>query len=321
MFEELTAAEFVRRLRYDREGLSLLTGPVGVVVDGQLTGVSTAEMATLPCVVLAMAPDPVVDAVVDTVQLASVRLAAERHPQALVATAVLLRGVENRTVAESLVAESTTYSLLQGGAEFRAWREARPRPAGADVPSEDDCVIVVRDGGSLTIELNRPTRRNAYSWEMRNRLSEALATALLDDSVETVVLRGRGTNFSSGGDLDQFGSFGSPVESHLSRLTSSVAWQLHTLRDRIGSRLVCEVHGANFGAGVELPAFCGRVVARSDATFCLPEVGLGLVPGAGGTASIPARIGRQRTALMALTAQPIDATTAFAWGLVDEIVP
>jgi enoyl-CoA hydratase/carnithine racemase len=71
---------------------------------------------------------------------------------------------------------------------------------------------------------------------------------------------------------------------------------------------------------VELPAFARRVVARPDARFWLPEVAMGLVPGAGGTVSIPRRIGRQRTALLALTGTAIDATTALEWGLVDAVV-
>ncbi|WP_262401328.1 enoyl-CoA hydratase/isomerase family protein [Actinomadura sp. CNU-125] len=73
------------------------------------------------------------------------------------------------------------------------------------------------------------------------------------------------------------------------------------------------------GAGVELPAFAGRVVARPDAVFRLPEIAMGLIPGAGGTVSLPRRIGRHRTLYMALTGEAIGADTALAWGLVDEI--
>ena len=75
------------------------------------------------------------------------------------------------------------------------------------------------------------------------------------------------------------------------------------------------------GAGIEVAAFAGRVVADPDAVISLPELGIGLVPGAGGTVSIPARIGRHRTALMALSTRPIPATTALEWGLVDELRP
>jgi len=63
------------------------------------------------------------------------------------------------------------------------------------------------------------------------------------------------------------------------------------------------------------------VNASRDATFTLPELRMGLIPGSGGTASLPLRIGRQRTMLLALTGLALDAVTAQAWGLVDEIFP
>jgi enoyl-CoA hydratase/carnithine racemase len=68
-----------------------------------------------------------------------------------------------------------------------------------------------------------------------------------------------------------------------------------------------------------LPAFASHVSAAPGATFCLPEVGMGLIPGAGGTAGIPRRIGRHRTAWLALTGTRLDAATALDWGLVDEL--
>jgi enoyl-CoA hydratase/carnithine racemase len=74
------------------------------------------------------------------------------------------------------------------------------------------------------------------------------------------------------------------------------------------------------GAGIEVPALAHHVVAAAGTVISLPELGLGLVPGAGGTASIPHRIGRQRTAALALSGVPIDAATALSWGLVDEVV-
>lgn len=315
----MSATEFLRHLTVDSPGLSAVAGVTGVVLDEPLTPATALDISALPCLVLSTVADPVADAVVSADEIEVIRDMGARCPQALVATALLLRGVESRTLAESLVAESTTYSLLQGGAEFRDWRSSRsPKPIIVQSASEP-AVVVEREDDRLVIELNRPDRRNAYSRLMRDQLSEALDIAIIDDSITRVIVRGRGSNFSSGGDLDEFGSFTTPVESHLSRLTSSVAWQLTTLRERLGANLVCEVHGANFGAGVELPAFCGHVVARPESTFCLPEVTLGLTPGAGGTAGIPARIGRQRTALMAFTAMTLDAHTALEWGLVDAI--
>jgi enoyl-CoA hydratase/carnithine racemase len=102
-----------------------------------------------------------------------------------------------------------------------------------------------------------------------------------------------------------------------------VAHEIRTTRspglllDALGDKCVAFVHGACVGAGIELPAFCRRVEAAADTTFQLPEVSMGLIPGAGGTASIPRRIGRQRTAYLAVSGKTIDARTAHRIGLVD----
>jgi enoyl-CoA hydratase/carnithine racemase len=79
------------------------------------------------------------------------------------------------------------------------------------------------------------------------------------------------------------------------------------------------IHGACIGAGVEISAFAGRVTAAPAAWFQLPELAMGLIPGAGGCVSVPRRIGRQRAALMMLSGQRIDAQTALRWGLIDAI--
>lgn len=88
---------------------------------------------------------------------------------------------------------------------------------------------------------------------------------------------------------------------------------------RLASQSTAVVHGACIGAGVELPAFAGRVVDRPRSHVQLPEITMGLVPGAGGCVSIPRRIGRQRFVWMALSAQRISVRIAKEWGLVDEI--
>jgi enoyl-CoA hydratase/carnithine racemase len=149
---------------------------------------------------------------------------------------------------------------------------------------------------------------------MRDALVAGLQIGAADPSLR-IVLSGEGPSFCSGGDLDEFGTLPDPATAHAIRSTRSAGRLLADL----GGRVRVEVHGACVGAGIELPAFAARVVARADATFSLPEVSMGLVPGAGGTASIPRRIGRQRTALLALSGRPVDATTALRWGLVDEI--
>ncbi len=150
---------------------------------------------------------------------------------------------------------------------------------------------------------------------MRDELWAALSLACVDDSIRHVLLRGNGDSFCSGGDLGEFGQRPDPATAHVTRLARSPARLIHRLKDRI----TVEVHGATMGGGLEMAAFANKVVAAPDTQFALPELGLGLIPGAGGTVSVTARIGRQRTAKLALTGRVIDAETALSWGLVDEI--
>ncbi len=238
----------------------------------------------------------------------------DQHPLAATALAVLLRASETLSVEHGLAAESAVYSTLQAGPEFAAWRATRPTaivPPDAAPP-----VLVDRAGDELLVTLNRPARHNAVSAGLRDALTEALTVAASDPSIAAVRLTGAGRSFSSGGDLDEFGSFPNPATAHVTRLTRSPARLAHLL----GDRLEVHLHGACMGAGIELPAFARRVVAAQDVAIALPEVGLGLIPGAGGTVSLPRRIGRQRTALLALSGRTIGAATALAWGLVDEVV-
>jgi enoyl-CoA hydratase len=238
----------------------------------------------------------------------------DRCPLAALVLVQLLRRSRSREVSEGLLAESLAYSTLQAGPEFAAWRAGRA--ARERAPNAEPAVRTRRDGDTLELELNRPEKRNAFSAEMRDALCEALALAIHDASLRRVVLRGAGRSFCSGGDLDEFGSLPDPATAHAIRSTRSPA----ALLACVAERAVAEVHGACVGAGAELPAFCGRVHAEPDAFFELPEVALGLVPGAGGTVSLPRRIGRQRTAWLALTGVRLPAEEARAWGLVDELV-
>lgn len=237
----------------------------------------------------------------------------ERCPLAATALAVLLRGQPHRSIDDGLAAESAVYSTLQAGPEFGTWRATHTAHPGADT---SPTVISERSGPSLDVMLNRPHRHNAVTRLLRDELVEALAVALVDDSITSVVLRGAGASFCSGGDLDEFGALPDPATAHAVRLTRSPARVIARISDRTTTHL----HGACIGAGIEWAAFSARVVATADARIALPEVGFGLVPGAGGTVSLPLRIGRHRTAWLALTRRTIDALTALSWGLVDEIV-
>jgi enoyl-CoA hydratase/carnithine racemase len=162
--------------------------------------------------------------------------------------------------------------------------------------------------------LSRPDRRNALDALMRDAIAGALQVAVWDDTVQ-VIIDADGPSFCAGGDLDEFGTAPDPATAHLVRVTASPGRLLHQLRDRVTVR----VHGDCVGAGIELPAFAGRVVAAPGSRFRLPEIAMGLIPGAGGTVSLPRRIGRARTAWLALTGTAIDAPTAASWGLVDEV--
>jgi enoyl-CoA hydratase/carnithine racemase len=233
------------------------------------------------------------------------------NPVAGTTVALHLRSSAGLNVPAGLITESAAYSALQDGAEFRRWRASRPnREPDADTGR----VKVERSTGELRITLARPARRNAIDWRMRDALSEALAAAVAAPGIR-VLLLGDGPDFCAGGDLDEFGSRPDPALAHLIRLTRSPATLMHRLRERAAAFL----HGACLGAGIELPAFAGRVHATADTRIGLPEIGLGLMPGAGGTVSLPQRIGRWRTAFMALTGDTISAQQALQWGLVDVI--
>jgi hypothetical protein len=240
-----------------------------------------------------------------------------RRPWASLVGAQVHRATLAQSVAAALRSESMAYSLLQSGPEFGAWLAARRTRSILRAPAPMPAVLTGQNpSGEMTITLNRPHVRNALNTELRDGLVEAVRVAA-NPGISSLVLRGAGSSFCSGGDLDEFGSFVDPVNAHMVRVTRSPAWWVA----RVADRLRVEVHGAAVGAGAELAAFAGRVEATEDAYFQLPETALGLIPGSGGTVSIPRRIGKHRSGFMALTGRRVDASTALAWGLIDRIVP
>lgn len=254
---------------------------------------------------------------VDAVDRAVAELDADigRNPQAAAALASLLRQTAELPVRSGLAAESATYSMLLAGREFQDWLgEHPPRPPAPANPTP--AVRVNRVHDNLSVVIDRPARRNAFNREVRDGLIDALDLALADDTIRAVRIAGAGPAFCSGGDLDEFGQTLDVSTAHLIRLDRSVAGRIHRARDRIR----VDLHGACIGAGIEFSSFAGSVTARPDTVIRLPEVGMGLVPGAGGTVGISRRIGRWRTAWLGLTGAPLAAESALAWGLVDEIV-
>lgn len=308
--DELSAADLrfvARRLR------TSLSVPVVVGAGASPVHLELARAAAFGLVAgpPAVAVDRSLVAVEDVASAwASLAETASTAPMAAVTWGRLLRQTATFRVAEGLAAESAAYSTLLAGPEFARWLATRPPPR----PPVPGAARVEREADVLTLTLDRPARRNAVDTATRDALCEGLA--LLDaDPALRAELRAVGPDFSFGGDLHEFGSAPDPATAHLIRLARSVGALIAAHRDRV----TAYVHGACYGAGCELPAFAGRVVATEDARFALPEIRLGLIAGAGGSVSVTRRIGRWRAAWMGLSAQRVGASTAFAWGLVDEL--
>jgi enoyl-CoA hydratase len=234
-----------------------------------------------------------------------------RAPRAAAVAIQLLRSLDGLPSDRALQLESICYGLLQGSAEHEAWLATRvpqrPAPGGR--------VIVERRDSVLHVMLERAQARNAIDRPMRDRLFEAFTLAALDPEVRSIKLRAVGAAFSVGADLEEFGTTRDPATAHLIRSRTLPALAL------AGRAEILDVHvqGACVGAGLEIAAFAGRLTATPDAWFQLPELSMGLIPGAGGCVSVPRRIGRQRTALMILSGRRINARTALRWGLIDAI--
>ncbi len=282
-----------------------------------------AVLALPPCPVvglgdrghpLAAMLDAVIEPPVGADALARSVLAA---PQAAAVTVQLLRLLPALTagqalpVEQALTAESLAYAVLQGSAEHAAWRAARaPAEAGAA-----GRVLVERDGGRLTVTLDRAGAGNAIDRTMRDALHEAFSLAALDTEIAAIRLRANGKAFSLGAELAEFGTTTGPATAHAIRARTLPA----AAAARCADRMEVHIQGACIGAGLELAAWAGRVTASPDAWFQLPELAMGILPGAGGCVSLSRRIGRQRTALMILSGKRIGARQALGWGLVDEL--
>jgi enoyl-CoA hydratase/carnithine racemase len=302
----------------DDQTLDLLPGLPGIVV-----GFARAPVGPAPIGVdVALTPGDPLTAPPGWVAVADVEAEIERlcsqinrAPLAAVVLAQVLRRVEDVRVDDGLVVESLAYSTLQSGPEFATWLGHRPSPSATNQAEPEPAVLVDRHDDRLTIMLNRPQVRNAVNRRVRDELCAALALVCADDSIRHVDLSGVGPDFSSGGDLDEFGTRPDSATAHLTRVGRSPARLMAAAADRVTTH----VHGACIGAGIELAAFSHHVVAASDSRFLLPEIGLGLIPGSGGTVSIRRRIGRQRTAWLALHGGFVDVAVAHRWGLVDVV--
>jgi hypothetical protein len=224
----------------------------------------------------------------------------------------VLRLGEKLAFDDALMVESLAYSALLGGQEFQCWLETRPNQP---VPEQEDLISIDRRDDHITATLNNPDQHNVMTAAMRDALFGALANILDDPTCPSVSLRGAGKCFSIGGSLLEFGSANDLAQAHLIRTLHSCTRLIHVL----GPRVDVHFHGACVGSGLEIPAAAARRTASSAAWFQLPELKMGLIPGAGGTVSVARAIGRHRFAWMVLSGNRIGAKQALNWGLVHEI--
>ena len=244
-----------------------------------------------------------IDAIVRNVQ---------ENPRTAAIVVQLLRFVPGLGPVAALDAESFAYGVLQAGAEHARWLAAQPRRD----PAAGGCVLLERNGDHLVLTLDREAAGNAIDREMRDALHDGLMLGAADKQIARILLRAKGRSFSLGADLAEFGTTRDPVEAHAIRRLTLPARAAALCADRIEAH----VQGACVGAGLELAAWAGRFTAAPGAWFHLPELAMGVLPGAGGCVSLSRRIGRQRTALLILSGKRLSARQALSWGLVDAIV-
>lgn len=167
----------------------------------------------------------------------------------------------------------------------------------------------------LQLRLHRPERRNAISTPLLRAVAEALDAAAEDDGVRCAVLTGSQTVFAAGADLDEMAE---------KTLTGALADPRPALWARVRAfpkPLIAAVEGWCLGAGCELLMCCDLSFAGEGARFGQPETNLGIMPGAGGTATLPRLVGRTLAMKMVLTGAPVTAADAWRAGLVTEVVP
>lgn len=176
--------------------------------------------------------------------------------------------------------------------------------------SEENPVSVTtqKDGDVAVIIANNPPV-NALSWHVRQGLADHFAAALADDGVHAIVLRCDGATFFAGADISEFGK--PPRGPDFNAVLGSI--------EAASKPVVAAIHGTALGGGLETALVCHYRVAVPSAKLGVPEVKLGLLPGAGGTQRLPRVVGIEAAAAMTSTGDPIPATKAKELGLVDEL--
>lgn len=179
-------------------------------------------------------------------------------------------------------------------------------------------ILLAVEGGIATITLNRPARYNALGARIVEELGDALEEIEGSGEVRVVILTGAGDRaFCSGVDLKERAGMDADERWAHNRALNLFAERLA----RLQAPTIAALNGLAFGGGLEITLACDFRIAVEGATFALPEVGIGIVPGAGGTQRLPRLVGPTRAKELILTARRVDAETALEMGLVSRVVP
>lgn len=181
-----------------------------------------------------------------------------------------------------------------------------------------EVVLLEVSDGVAWVTLNRPNAMNALSMEVREALPKALRAAEADPAARVIVLRGAGERaFCAGADIKEFVEVASPVEYRQARVPES--WISGF--DAAKKPVIASIHGFCLGGGVEIAVACDLRVCSEDAVFALPETGLGVITGVGGSQRLPRLVGMGMALDMILTGERIPAARAREIGLVTRVVP
>jgi len=180
----------------------------------------------------------------------------------------------------------------------------------------DEPVWMDLQGQVAVVTLNRPEVGNAFNDAVRDRLPELLEGLDQDERCAAIVLCGAGERgFCVGADIKEQRVIGSSVQER--RRLRDKAWIDRVAH--VSKPVIAAIHGYCLGGGLELALACDIRVAAKDAVFGLPETGLGLIPGGGGTQRLPRVIGLGRALDLMLSGDRIDASQAHAMGLVSRL--
>ncbi|RQP05796.1 MAG: 2-(1,2-epoxy-1,2-dihydrophenyl)acetyl-CoA isomerase [Paracoccus sp. BP8] len=184
-----------------------------------------------------------------------------------------------------------------------------------------ETVLAALADGVLTLTLNRPDKLNSFNEEMHLALRAGIQRAHDDAAVRAVLLTGAGRGFCAGQDLgDRDPRKGGPAPDLGQTLETFYNPTLRLIR-ALEKPVVCAVNGVAAGAGANIAFACDIVLAAKSAKFIQAFSKIGLIPDAGGTFSLTRILGEPRAKALALTAEPLPAEQAAAWGLIWKAVP